>query len=115
MRKRTIKCLCDEVFWTIIYMIPLISMALVMYRTGEFVGVSDAMSSVGFNILENNFLFDKLVEVFGTGGLVPILATDMIAYLAYFICAYLIHVLVDVLLWIPRWCHNLMKEGFKND
>lgn len=109
MRKRTIKCLVDEIFWSLIYILPLIAMALVTYRTGAFVGVSESMSAIGFNIVENNFVFTCLNNIFGANGIVPLLSSDILSFLSYFVCAWLIHLAVDFLLWLPRWFHSLMK------
>lgn len=114
MRKKTIKCLCDEIFWTLIYLLPLIAMALVTYRTGQFVGVQESMSSIGFDIVSNNVVFDTISQIFGSNGVMPLLSADILAYLSYFACAYLIHIAIDVLLFIPRYAHNLMKGDSKN-
>lgn len=113
MRKKTIKCLVDEIFWGLIYMLPLFAMLLVTYRTGTLVGVSEAMSSIGFNVVTDNFIVNSLASVFGASGVVPMFSNDILVFMGYFICAWILHIMVDVLLWLPRWFHKLMSGGEK--
>lgn len=114
MRKKTIKCLCDSIFWSIVYLLPLIIMALSVYRTGSIVSITSAMSTLGVTIFENNVIYTSLIEIFGSAGIFPLfMQTDIFMFLTYFISAYLLHIVIDILLFIPRFAMNL-ADNFGN-
>lgn len=110
MRKKTIKCLCNEIIWGIMWLLPLILLALVTFQTGQFVSISTAMEVSGFGVLSNNFLFNSLNSVFGVNGVVPMFSADILSYFTYFVSISLLHLFVDILLWIPRYAHHLLGE-----
>lgn len=111
MRKKTINCLIDGIFWGIIWLMPLICIALVAHQSGSIVNVSQAMSECGFSVLTNNFIFEALNSVFGSGGVVELFSSDILSYFTYFISISMLHIMVDVLLWLPRLMHKWMKEA----
>lgn len=110
MRKRTISCLVDEIFWGIVYLLPIVIILLVTFRTGNVVDFNTAMSSVGLGVLSDNYVFTCLSDLIGSAGVVPLFNSGMIYFFSYFITCWLCHVIVDVLLWIPRWCHSLISK-----
>lgn len=114
MRKKTIKCFFDEFFWALVYMLPIFAMLFAIARTGQLVGLQQSMTAIGCDIVSNNVVFDTLTQIFGSNGVMPLLSSDILAFLSYFACAYLIHLAIDVLLFIPRYAHNLMKGDSKN-
>ena len=112
MRKKTVKCLCDNVFWYLIYLLPLILMFGVTFETGTFVSISQAMQSVGLNVLTENVIYTSLNQIFGTGGIVPLFVNaDVIAYMTYFVSVTFLHLFVDIILVLPRYAMNLF-DGF---
>ena len=114
MRKKTIKSFFDELFWALVYMLPLFAMLFVLGRTGQFVGLQESMTAIGCDIVTNNVVFDSLNQIFGSNGVMPLLSSDILAFLSYFATVYLVHVAIDILLFIPRYAHNLMKGDSKN-
>lgn len=50
----------------------------------------------------NNIIYSTIWGVFGTGGTLPILTEGLAAYLTYYIIIELAHLVVDVLIFIPR-------------
>lgn len=111
MRKKTISCLVDEIFWAIIYLLPLAFMLGVSVKTGTFVDFSTAMSSVGLNILVDNPIYTTINDLIGANGVVPMLADGIICYFAYFVTCWIAHIIVDILLWLPRFCHKLLSKA----
>ena len=117
MRKRNLNCLFDNIMWYLIYLLPLFAFLFMLIRTGTIMPLADCMSTFGLGVLTDNFVLDALNKLFGVGGVVPLFAnTDILLYLSYFICVYLAHLAVDVLLFIPRYAHKLMSAfGGKDD
>ena len=112
---RKIKKMSDTIFWYSLYMLPIILLIINWACAGSisFAGVFD---SVGLNIVSNNIVFTALVDVFGSAGVFPIFQNTIIfEYLAYFIMLVIIHIMVDILLFIPRFCHKLLDKGEKNN
>ena len=113
MRKRTINCLFDKLFWFLVSILPLVSFVIMLWFNGQNgITMSTVFSSCGFGIVVDNVVVDSLMSIFGVGGLFPLFATnDLIVYFVYFIFVNIIHIVVDVLLWIPRFAHKLLDMG----
>jgi hypothetical protein len=111
MRKKTLNDLIDNIFWYAIYMLPILCMLLVIYQTGAFVSLSSALSSVGLGILIDNPILLTISGIFGAGGVLPLFqSTDILVYICYFVSVFILHLLVDFVLFIPRLCHKWMKS-----
>ena len=110
MRKKTINCLFDNVLWYLVYLLPLISFGILLIGNSATT-LSSAMSSVGLGILTDNIVFTSLNGIFGSGGVLPLfISTDILLYFSYFVCCWLCHIVVDVLLFLVRWAHSLMSS-----
>lgn len=111
MREKTCNKLFDHLFWYTLYMLPILLMLLNWFRGGSL-SLSDSISTAGVQLLTTNPIFDVLMQTFGTNGYLPTFVNnDVIMYLSYFIMLIIIHVFVDVLAFIPRFCHNLIHKG----
>lgn len=109
MRKKTLKCLFDNVFWYLIYLLPLILLVVYWCKTGA-ISVVGAMNDAGLGIITTNPVYTSLNGIFGADGVVPFFASpDIIAYGSYFVCVFIFHLAVDFLLFIPRLCHKWMN------
>ena len=118
MRKRTISNLCDNIMWYLIYLIPIFPMLILIFKTGSAITLSSAMSSIGFDVLTTTPVYTALDSIFGSAGTLPIFVSpDVLLYMSYFVCVFLIHLAVDFLLFIPRICHKWMTKlyGGEND
>lgn len=115
MRKKTVKCLCDNIFWYLIYLLPLILLFGVTFQTGVFTTLSSAMNSVGLNVLTDNVILNSLTQIFGQNGILPLLNNDILVYLTYFVSVFIMHLAIDFLLFIPRlamkWQDDLFNKG----
>lgn len=116
MRERTQKNLFDNIFWYLIYLLPLIIWVVVSFRTGNIVSLSNALETMGLKVLENNQILTNLSEIFGSNGVLPLfVSTDILLYISYFICVFLIHLFVDFLLFIPRIAHKWLNKLYGGD
>lgn len=102
----------DNLMWYLIYLMPLILLGIYSCKTG-ITDLSTIMHMAGLDIVADNVVLTTITAVFGTGGVLPIFQQpSLLIYLSYFICVNLIHLIVDILLWIVRACHRLVNHGF---
>lgn len=117
MRKRTINHLFDTIFWYLIYLLPLIFSIIYWIKFG-ILDIANIFTLAGFDLFANNIVFNSLNSIFGSIGIIPLFnGTGILMYLSYFIICMVVHLAVDVLLFIVRIAHNWI-EGFiggKND
>lgn len=131
MRKRTITCISKNIFWYLIYLLPLILSVIYTWqyvRSDVFV-LNSAVYGEGFDFAwaffqDNNVLFNVLYYWFGIDevGIVfeslwdfaynffGITNSALVMYFTYFIYVFLLHLFVDFLLFIPRLAHKWMNS-----
>lgn len=91
------------------------------YYTVEYVAIElsdgmtydfkDFVNSMGFEFATDNIIVNSLSDIFGSGGIMPMFDNDTpFIIFAWFIGVYLLHLLVDFLLFIPRIAHKWMKD-----
>lgn len=116
MRKRTINCFFDTLFWFIVSVLPLVAFVILLFFNGASgVDLSTVINNIGFGLNDSNVVYVAINGICGVDGVLPLFASsDIILYLSYFVIVSILHVFVDVLLFIPRFAHKLM-EGFTND
>ena len=101
----------DNLMWYTIYLLPLICM-LIYWCIGNTGSLADVTSLAGLGFATNNIVFTSLSSIFGAGGVFPIFTdTSMLIYLSYFVCVTIVHLIVDVLLYVVRLCHNIVNHG----
>ena len=129
MRKRTIKYAADTIFWTILYLLPVISYLIYLYSFGQNPGYTTESGQVVATVLAfeslmsysglfgSNFvlspIYGTLYNLFSLGqssSVFPILSTTVLKILSYFISVYILHLAVDFLLFIPRLAHKWLKQ-----
>lgn len=116
MRKKTISHLADTIFWYALYFLPVVCFLLVYYRVGHNVSLIDFMSDGGFFLATDNIIFDVFVQIFGSNGILPLFANEgILAVLSWFVCVYILHLLADFMLFIPRLLHKWMKGCYQDD
>lgn len=115
MRKRNFGFCLDKLLWWLLFLLPLILLVVYWAKTGT-VSLSGAMTSAGLGILEASDIFVSLNSIFGVSGLVPLFASsDVLFYVCYIVCVYLLHLLVDFLLFIPRIADKWLNSLYGGD
>ena len=133
MRKRTVTHITKNIFWYIIYLLPLLFFIVQIFSCYSnegffpwFMEVDGDSSNVDllvdyFNefmmgfVVHNNPISNVFMDIFSFGGLLPIFnngatGDGLILYFSYFVGVYLIHLCVDFLLFIPKLCHKWMNS-----
>ena len=102
----------DNLMWYTIYLLPLIFMIIFLCVNGEIRGLSSIMILSGLSFVTDNIVFTSLSSLFGASGVFPIFTdTSMLVYLSYFVCVTIVHLIIDVLLYVVRLCHNVVNHG----
>lgn len=115
MRKRNINHLADTLFWYILYILPVFLYVLYIFAmpstSTSVVNFSDFLNTVGINLHSDNIVLTVLTEILGSNGILPLFAnqTPLIIF-SWFVSVFLCHLLVDVLLFIPRLFHKYEKS-----
>lgn len=111
MRTKTIETVIDRGFWALLLILPMLAY-LVMnnHNTATFISVMQQ-----FPMLTNNLIYSTLVDIFGSNGIIPFVDSSstnvILLYLSYFVSIELIHIIVDVLLFIPKCCVALLDKA----
>lgn len=114
MTKRTFHYL-TECGWLFLALLPLFLYLAIVCNSS----VTDYPSFLQFFndkfplFLYNNFIFTAISSIFGPNGSMPIFNDVVVLYLAYYIVINLAHLIVDVLLFIPRLAHGWMSAFSK--
>lgn len=110
MRKRTIKTLADTIFWYALYFLPIIVLLITCIHN-PITSVSNVINTLGLNVLQDSIVFTSLSSIFGTGGVLPFFQSpDILIFFTYYICVYILHLLVDFVIFIPRIAHKWLNH-----
>lgn len=110
MRKRTIKTLADTIFWYALYFLPIIVLLITCIHN-PITSVSNVINTLGLNVLQDSIVFTSLSSIFGTGGVLPFFQSpDILLFFTYYICVYILHLLVDFVIFIPRIAHKWLNH-----
>lgn len=115
MRKRSFAYLFDCIFWYTIYLLPIILMVVYYFKGSAtpITAIGDFCQQLGINF-SSNPLFEAIYGIFGVDGIFPLLTSSAPLYpVVWFLSMFLVHLAVDVLLFIPRLCHQWI-DSFKS-
>ena len=108
MRKRNILLIYEHIMWGLILLLPLILWAIGNNHNSLL--LSDVFSQFGLNT--NNVIYNSLSDLFGFDGVLEFFVVDssLLLYFAYFVVVEVLHIVVDVLVFIPRLAHKWMNK-----
>lgn len=114
----------DKIFWFIISFFPLFSWLIYLF---SFSGYANSPLTF-YAWLEQNFAFmgqvsesviySTLYQIFSitsVTSLFPILSTSLMAFFTYLITVEIVHVIYDVIVFIPRLAHKWISKAVQND
>lgn len=121
MRKRNFLYYIDTIFWWVVYSLPVIILIIASTRHFSAVVTNPNVFGALFAVLENSPIHACLTGFFGTAGVLPLWDSDSVIFLCatWFCSAILIHIVVDIIVFLPRIFHNfidfLTKRGKDNE
>lgn len=114
----------DKIFWFVISFFPLFSWLVYLF---SFSGYANPPVTF-YTWLEQNFAFmgnvsqspiySVLYQIFSitsVASLFPVLSTSLIAFFTYLITVEIIHVIYDVIVFIPRLAHKWISKAVQDD
>lgn len=119
MRKRTLSYLLDNVYWYLLYFLPVVLFAIYLINGSNATSTltfTEFLSNNSFSLIADNIVSSTLSSIFGVGGVLPLFETDLIfTLLGWFVSVFLCHLLVDFVLFIPRLSHKWLKKLTQGD
>lgn len=115
MKKKTISYVADTVFWYLLYFFPVIAYLLFLIAEPSsgtaVINLYEFFNSLGINFLgTGNVFLSALNQMFGVTGILPLFNSELPFYFfVWFASTYLIHLVIDFLLFIPRLAHKWMN------
>lgn len=128
MRKRSVNHIADTIFWYIMYLLPLILYVLYMFNLSKS-GVSiltesgalntaysynSFVSAIGLSVsTASSSIYTLFYKLFGRSDGAYMLFQgyqSIFHILAYFVSVYILHIMVDFLLFIPKLAMKWMNH-----
>lgn len=114
----------DKIFWFVISFFPLFSWLIYLL---SFSGYTTSPLTF-YAWLEQNFafmgqvsqspiysIFFQLFSITSVTSLFPILSTSLMAFFSYLVTVEIIHVIYDVIVFIPRLAHKWISKAVQDD
>lgn len=95
MKRKTL----DKLFWFIIYLLPVFCWFVVSWRNAQPQDIVSYLNTFGFPWIQN--VFDTLFSYFDD------FAFPLTGYLSYLVAVEVAHCGFDIIVFIPRFCHQL--------
>lgn len=114
----------DKIFWLIISLLPVLSWFIYLYGYVHIVTNSSTSVVSFFTWLQSNFLiadfgsnpfYSVLFQIFGPGGVFPLLDANVLSLFVWFLTIEVIHVCFDVMAFIPRLAHKWISKAVQDD
>ena len=111
-KKFSIYRLIDELFWLLVVLLPLIFYVIYSIHAVNPIPFLDYISqNLSLNLNTESIIFSTINEIFTNGFGYFDLFTNMgfaIHFFVWFFFVEFMHVFLDIVLFIPRYCHELM-------
>lgn len=114
----------DKIFWFIISFFPLFSWLLYLFSFSSYTAsplTFYAWIEQNFGFLgqvSNSVIYFTLYQIFSitsVSSLFPALSTSLIAFFTYLITVEIVHVIYDVMVFIPRLAHKWISKAVQDD
>lgn len=114
----------DKIFWFFISFLPLLSWLIYLFSFSSY-----TVSPLTFYAwLEQNFgfmgqiqesvifsTFYQLFSITSVDSLFPVLSTSLMAFFTYLVTVEIVHVVYDVIVFIPRLAHKWISKAVQDD
>lgn len=114
----------DKIFWFIISLLPVLSWLSYLYgyarlstdpSTGVIYFYSWLQSNFLIVNLDTNPFYSVLFQIFGPGGMFPLLDANVLCLFVWFLTIEVIHICFDVIAFIPRLAHKWISKAVQDD
>ena len=114
----------DKIFWFIISFFPLFSWLIYLFSFSSYT----ASPLTFYAWLEQNFAFMgqisnsviystfyQIFSITSVTSLFPTLSTSLMAFFTYLVTVEIVHILYDVMVFIPRLAHKWISKAVQDD
>lgn len=114
----------DKIFWFVVSFFPLFSWLLYLFSFSSYTGSPLTF----FAWLEQNFVFMgqisksviystfyQIFSITSADSLFPVLSTSLMAFFTYLVTVEIVHVIYDVIVFIPRLAHKWISKAVQDD
>ena len=109
----------DKVFWFLLAILPIIYLILCNFGfsiSGNELRSLQVVLTSDFGVSDEtgNILYVSIMSIFGPNGVLPVFRyanLGVIYYFVYYCYVQIIHVFVDVIVFIPRFAHKILDKA----
>lgn len=114
----------DKIFWFIVSFFPLFSWLIYLFSFSSYT----AAPLTFYAWLEQNFalmgqisqsaiysVFFQIFSITSVASLFPALSTSLMAFFTYLVTVEIVHVIYDVIVFIPRLAHKWISKAVQDD
>jgi hypothetical protein len=114
----------DKIFWFVVSFFPLFSWLIYLfsfssYTTSPLTFFAWIEQNFGFmGQVQQSVIYSTLYQIFSitsVDSLFPALSTSLIAFFTYLVTVEIVHVVYDVIVFIPRLAHKWISKAVQND
>lgn len=109
----------DKIFWWIVMLFPLFAYLgfSLLYPKETPISFCAFFTTLGIDSWDKNPVYDVLNSLFGSNGVFPIFNTTpcFVTYFTWCVTVEIIHIIFDVLVFIPRLCHKWISKAVQDD
>lgn len=114
----------DKIFWFVISFFPLFSWLIYLfsfsgYATPPLTFYAWLDQNFGFmGQIQNSAIYSTFYQIFSitsVSSLFPTLSTSLMAFFTYLITVEIVHVIYDVIVFIPRLAHKWISKAVQDD
>lgn len=114
----------DKIFWFIISFFPLFSWLIYLFSFSSYTAsplTFYAWLEQNFGFLgqiQNSAIYSTLYQIFSitsVASLFPVLSPSLISFFTYLITVEIVHVIYDVIVFIPRLAHKWISKAVQDD
>lgn len=114
----------DKIFWFIISFFPLFSWLIYLFSFSSYTASPITFfawieQNFGFmGQIQNSVIYSTLYQIFSitsVDSLFPVLSTSLMAFFTYLATVEIVHVVYDVVVFIPRLAHKWISKAVQDD
>lgn len=107
MRKRSINNFFESLLWYSVYLLPIVMFFVLTVVMKKPFAFSEIFELIGLNIASESVVYTALVGVCGFDGVFPMfVSSDILIYFTYLIYIFVIRLLVEFIIFIPKLSHK---------
>ena len=114
----------DKIFWFVISLLPLFSWLVYLFSFSGYTASPLTFYAwldqnfVFMGQISNSVIYSTFYQIFSitsVSSLFPVLSTSFLAFFTYLVTVEIVHVIYDVIVFIPRLAHKWISKAVQDD